>query len=86
MASRLPEAVRIIATDLNQPMLDHAAMRQARNRRIEWKQGDCCDPHLQIPAPIDPATMSARKFHLRVEKSPFSRRGMVAIASNDFMA
>ena len=29
IATRLPQAVRIVATDLNQPMLDHAAARQS---------------------------------------------------------
>jgi ubiquinone/menaquinone biosynthesis C-methylase UbiE len=31
---------RIVATDLNQPMLDHAKARQSGNGRIEWKQAD----------------------------------------------
>jgi ubiquinone/menaquinone biosynthesis C-methylase UbiE len=39
MASRLPAQTRIVATDLNQPMLDQAATRQSRDR-IEWKQAD----------------------------------------------
>ena len=39
MASRLPAQTRIVATDLNQPMLNHAATRQSQDR-IEWKQAD----------------------------------------------
>ncbi len=39
MASRLPGYARIVATDLNQPMLDHAMARQSDDR-IEWKQAD----------------------------------------------
>ncbi len=39
LASRLAPSVRIVATDLNQPMLDQAARRQAEGR-IEWKQAD----------------------------------------------
>lgn len=39
MASRLPAQTRIVATDLNQPMLNQAATRQSRDR-IEWKQAD----------------------------------------------
>jgi len=39
LASSLSNA-RIIATDLNQPMLDHASARQSGNTRIEWKQAD----------------------------------------------
>ncbi len=40
MASRLPESAHIVATDLNQPMLDHAKMRQSGKGRVEWKQAD----------------------------------------------
>lgn len=39
LASSLTDA-RIVATDLNQPMLDHAKARQSGNERIEWKQAD----------------------------------------------
>ncbi|HEY8698454.1 MAG TPA: class I SAM-dependent methyltransferase [Rhizomicrobium sp.] len=35
----LPDAVVLIATDLNQPMLDHAA-RQAPSTRVSWRQAD----------------------------------------------
>jgi ubiquinone/menaquinone biosynthesis C-methylase UbiE len=40
IASRLPAYARIVATDLNQPMLDHARARQSHDARIEWKQAD----------------------------------------------
>jgi len=40
IASRLPAHARIVATDLNQPMLDRAAARQADDRRIAWRQAD----------------------------------------------
>jgi ubiquinone/menaquinone biosynthesis C-methylase UbiE len=40
MASRLPAYAHIVATDLNQPMLDHAKARQSHADRIEWKQAD----------------------------------------------
>lgn len=43
MASRLPPHARIMATDLNQPMLDRAAARQPRNDRIAWRQADALD-------------------------------------------
>ena len=39
LASRLPENVRIVATDLNTPMLDHAA-RRLSDARVEWRQAD----------------------------------------------
>ena len=35
----LPEAVAIVATDLNQPMLDFAAAQPGR-ARVEWRQAD----------------------------------------------
>jgi len=40
IASRLPAQASISATDLNQPMLDHAAARQSDDRRIVWQQAD----------------------------------------------
>ena len=40
LASRLPALARIVATDLNQPMLDHAAARQPGDTRITWQQAD----------------------------------------------
>ncbi len=39
MASRLAAQTRIVATDLNQPMLEHAAKQQPGGR-VEWKQAD----------------------------------------------
>ena len=40
IASRAPARARIVATDLNQPMLDRAAARQADDGRIVWRQAD----------------------------------------------
>lgn len=40
IASRLPAHARIVATDLNQPMLNLAAAKQPRESRIEWRQAD----------------------------------------------
>ena len=40
MTSRLPASARIVATDLNQPMLDRARSQQHHDARIEWKQTD----------------------------------------------
>jgi ubiquinone/menaquinone biosynthesis C-methylase UbiE len=39
IAKRLPASTRIVATDLNQPMLDHAAARQPQGQ-VEWRQAD----------------------------------------------
>lgn len=58
MASRLPETVRIVATDLNQPMLDHAATRQPRHRQIAWKQADA----LALPFPAESFDVVACQF------------------------
>jgi SAM-dependent methyltransferase len=40
IASRLPAQVQIVATDLNRPMLDHAAARQCHDGLITWRQAD----------------------------------------------
>lgn len=40
IASKLPAQARIVATDLNQPMLDYAAARQSGDSRIAWRQAD----------------------------------------------
>jgi ubiquinone/menaquinone biosynthesis C-methylase UbiE len=39
MASRLPAQARIVATDLNEPMLNHA-QKQSPDGRITWRQAD----------------------------------------------
>jgi len=39
LASALPESVSIVATDLNQAMLDQAAVR-GTGRSVEWRQAD----------------------------------------------
>ena len=44
MATTLPEAVSIVATDLNQPMLNHASARGTK-RAVEWRQADA----MQLP-------------------------------------
>lgn len=46
LARSLPQTVSIIATDLNQPMLDFAAA-QANAARITWRQADAL--HLPFP-------------------------------------
>jgi ubiquinone/menaquinone biosynthesis C-methylase UbiE len=58
MDSRLPKTARILATDLNQPMLDQAASRQSPNSRIEWKQVDA----LVLPFPADNFDVVACQF------------------------
>jgi ubiquinone/menaquinone biosynthesis C-methylase UbiE len=40
MAARLPKDIRIVATDLNQPMLDQAAAQLGADRRVTWRQAD----------------------------------------------
>ena len=40
LVSRLPANVRYVATDLNQPMLDHAAAKQPDRSRVTWRQVD----------------------------------------------
>ncbi len=45
LASALPAAVRIVATDLNQPMLDHASSKPGM-ARVEFRQADA----LKLPS------------------------------------
>lgn len=45
LATHLPAHVRIVASDLNQPMLDRAKAQQTGDPRIEWRQADA----LQLP-------------------------------------
>ena len=40
MVSRLPAQTRIVASDLNQAMLDHASAKPALRDRVIWKQAD----------------------------------------------
>ena len=40
LAPRLAEDARLVATDLNQPMLDRAAARQSKDDRVSWRQAD----------------------------------------------
>jgi ubiquinone/menaquinone biosynthesis C-methylase UbiE len=40
MASRLLAETRIVATDLNQPMLDYAAAKPPLRGRVTWRQAD----------------------------------------------
>ena len=45
MAARLSGTARVVATDLNEPMLNYARGRQAADGRIDWRQADA----LQLP-------------------------------------
>lgn len=40
LAPKLSAAARYVVTDLNQPMLDHAASRQGPDPRLQWRQAD----------------------------------------------
>jgi ubiquinone/menaquinone biosynthesis C-methylase UbiE len=40
LAPRLAADARIVVTDLNQPMLDHARAKQLEDVRIDWRQAD----------------------------------------------
>jgi ubiquinone/menaquinone biosynthesis C-methylase UbiE len=49
LARKLSDSARIVATDLNQAMLDHAAARQHGDGRITWQKTDA----LALPFPDD---------------------------------
>ncbi|NKB49462.1 MAG: methyltransferase domain-containing protein [Alphaproteobacteria bacterium] len=53
LAARLNPAARYVVTDLNQPMLDHAASRQGPDDRITWQQADA------LELPFDDASFDA---------------------------
>ena len=53
LAPRLARDARYTVTDLNQPMLDHAADRQEPDNRITWRQADALD------LPFDDAVFDA---------------------------
>lgn len=40
LAPRLSQDARYVVTDLNQPMLDYAAARQAPDNRVSWRKAD----------------------------------------------
>ena len=52
LASALPESVSIVATDLNQAMLDQASIAEM-NRTVEWRQADA------MRLPFDDGTFDA---------------------------
>ena len=43
LASRLASDASYVVTDLNQPMLDYAAIKQGSDDRITWRQADALD-------------------------------------------
>jgi ubiquinone/menaquinone biosynthesis C-methylase UbiE len=58
VTSRLPANARIVATDLNQSMLDHARMQFSQNDRVEWRQADA----LALPFPDQSFDVVACQF------------------------
>ncbi len=49
IAALLPPDATYVVTDLNQPMLDHAKLRQGADARLSWHQADA----LSLPFPDD---------------------------------
>jgi ubiquinone/menaquinone biosynthesis C-methylase UbiE len=43
LRKRLPATVRLLATDLNEPMFQYAAAKFAKGEAVEWQQADACD-------------------------------------------
>jgi ubiquinone/menaquinone biosynthesis C-methylase UbiE len=42
LRDRLPATVKLVATDLNEPMFQHAAAKFAKGEAVEWQQADAC--------------------------------------------
>jgi ubiquinone/menaquinone biosynthesis C-methylase UbiE len=42
LRNHLPATVKLIATDLNEPMFQHAAAKFAEGDAVEWRQADAC--------------------------------------------
>jgi len=42
LIDRLPPRARLVATDLNEPMLEHARRKLPGAKRVEWRQADAC--------------------------------------------
>ena len=53
LAAKLGPKARYVVTELNQPMLDHAAIRQGVDDRITWRRADALD------LPFDDASFDA---------------------------
>jgi len=43
LRTHLPSKVKLIATDLNEPMFRQAAVRFGKNERVRWLEADACD-------------------------------------------
>lgn len=43
LGERLPAGARLVATDLNQAMLDYAARKLGAGASVEWRQADACE-------------------------------------------
>jgi ubiquinone/menaquinone biosynthesis C-methylase UbiE len=66
---RLPANARIVATDLNQPMLDYAKRKSAGNGHITWRQADA------LALPFDDETFDAAACQFGVMFYPIKSRG-----------
>jgi ubiquinone/menaquinone biosynthesis C-methylase UbiE len=42
LRDRLPASIKLVATDLNEPMFRHAAGKFQESEAVEWKQADAC--------------------------------------------
>src|SRR5215470_11261934 len=74
IASRLPAHARIVATDLNKPMLDHAAAQQSDDHRIVWQQADA------LALPFDDQGFDAVACQFGVMFFPDKSRGFTEMA------
>ena len=84
LRARLPAAVRLVATDLNQPMLDYARATLDSTDRIDWQRADC------TATPFPPASFTALACQFGVmfvpDKAAVLREARRVLAPGGFLA
>jgi ubiquinone/menaquinone biosynthesis C-methylase UbiE len=60
LAPKLSRSASYVVTDLNQPMIDHAASRKAPDSRIKWRQADALALPFENARSISSVASSAR--------------------------
>ena len=84
LRAHLPTAVRLVATDLNQPMLDYARATLDSADRIDWQRADC------TALPFPPASFTALACQFGVmfvpDKAAMFREARRVLAAGGLLA